>query len=185
MSKREPPNQEAFDKLLLWLNPVREKAGEKYEHIRGRLIKIFAAKGCFEAEDLADETINVVASKVDKIIDHYEGDPALYFCGVARKIYLEYRKRKPAPDVPPPDPPDPEVERARDCLDKCLEELEADDRGLVIRYQEDDKQKRIAQRKQLAEALHITRNGLRIKVFHIRSRLETCVEDCLQQLPVN
>jgi DNA-directed RNA polymerase specialized sigma24 family protein len=185
MSKREPPNQEAFDKLLRWLNPDREQAGGIYENIRVRLIKIFAAKGCFEAEDLADETLNVVASKIDWLIEHYEGNPALYFYGVARNIYFEHRKKRPPPDPPPPDPPNPDLERACDCLDRCLEELGPDERSLAIRYQEDDKQKRIAHRKQLADEFQITRNALRIRVFHIHSRLEQCVEECLQQLPVN
>ena len=50
--------QESFDALLNWLDPRREEAGQKYEDIRLRLIKIFTCRGCLEPEDLADETIN-------------------------------------------------------------------------------------------------------------------------------
>lgn len=184
MTKREPPNQEAFDKLLRWLDPDRNKAGEKYERIRLRLIQIFASRGCLESEDLADQTINVVASKIDWLLAHFEGQPALYFYAVAKRLHLEDLKKKPPPLVPPPDPPDPEVERAHSCLDKCLKQLSADDCDLVMRYQEGDKKTRIGQRKRLAAELKITRNALRIRVFHIHSRLEECIVDCLEDLPV-
>ncbi len=183
MSKRDPPNREAFDRLLFWLNPDREKAGEIYETIRLRLIKIFAAKGWFDAEDLADETINVVASKIDWLIANYVGNPALYFYGVAKNIYREHCKTNPPPYVAPPDPPDQEIERMSNCLDKCLAELEPHERDLVMRYQEDEKQKRIDQRKQLAKELGITRNALRVRIFHIHERLEKCIKERLEQLP--
>ena len=42
-------NQEAFDELLAWLNPDRERAGRKYEDIRQRLIRIFMHRGCLTA----------------------------------------------------------------------------------------------------------------------------------------
>ena len=59
--------KEAFDSLLSWLDPDREWAGEKYEVIRARLIKVFAYRGCHTPEELADETINRVAKKIDEV----------------------------------------------------------------------------------------------------------------------
>jgi hypothetical protein len=38
--------QDAFDKLLNWLDSDRERAGQKYETIRLRLIKIFTCRRC-------------------------------------------------------------------------------------------------------------------------------------------
>src|SRR5689334_16216090 len=101
MSKRRPPSQEAFEKLLAWLDPDRDKAAEKYHRIHLRLVRILAAKGCAVAEDLADETFNVVASKGDEFFKTYDGDPALYCYAVARKLYLEWRKSQ----LPRPAPP--------------------------------------------------------------------------------
>ncbi len=92
--------QEAFDALLAWLDPDREAAALKYETVRLRLIKIFACRGCSEAEDLADETINRVTSKLPEIQASYTGEPARYFYGVANKIHLEYTRRKPVPPLP-------------------------------------------------------------------------------------
>src|SRR6266571_4389824 len=85
--------QDAFDSLLDWLNADRVLAGKKYEAIRLRLIKIFTCRGCPEAEDLADETINRVTARVEEVANTYEGDPALYFYGVAQKLHLEYLRK--------------------------------------------------------------------------------------------
>ena len=97
MSSRVVPSPKSFEKLLNWLDSDRDKAGEKYERIRLRLIRIFTCRGCFEAEDLSDQTINVVASRIDWLIENFKGDPALYFYGVAKKIYQEQFKKKTSP----------------------------------------------------------------------------------------
>jgi len=178
------PTKEVFEKLLLWLNADREKAGEKYEKIRLRLIRIFSCRGCCEAEDLADKTINVVASRIDWLIENYKGDPALYFYGVAKKIYLESRKPKPLPN-PSPVIEVTEVEGQCGCLDQCLEqELTVTERQLVLRYHEKEKSEKIELRKQLAAESGITLNALRIRVHHIHARLRPCIEQCLQHLLV-
>ena len=180
MTKRVP-TMEAFEKLLRWLDPDREKAGEKHEKIRFRLIKIFVCRGCHEAEDLADQTINVVLSKIDWLVANYVGEPGLYFYAVAKKIHLEQLKKRPFPNLPPPDPEPPELEQVCSYLDDCLDNLPSAERDMVLRYHEGDKQEKIQNRKKLAEELKISRNALRIKVCHIHSRLRECVERRLQE----
>ncbi len=176
------PSQETFEKLLDWLDTDRDRAGEKYEKIRLRLIRIFTCRGCGDAEDLADETINVVASRIDWLIENYKGDPSLYFYGVAKKIYQEQFKKKPPPPLPPP-PDVTQVENECGCLEECLKgQLAAPDRQLVLRYHEKEKQEKIRLRKQIADELGITLNALRIRVHHIHSRLRPCIEQCLQHL---
>lgn len=86
-------SQEAFDTMLDWLDADRERAGCKYEAIRLRLIKIFTCRGCQAAEELADETINRVIGRIVEIANGYRGDPALYFYGVAQKVFLEYSRK--------------------------------------------------------------------------------------------
>src|SRR6185295_8481827 len=127
------PSQEAFEKLLRWLDPHRDKAGLKYEKIHLRLISIFSGRGHCNAEDLADETVDVVASKIDWLTENYSGDPALYFYGVAKKLALQ--PPKPPPPTPPPAPDMDEIERRCSCLDLCLDEnLNETERQLVLRY---------------------------------------------------
>lgn len=179
----QPPTQEAFDKLLGWLNPDRDKAGERYNQIQLRLIRIFACQGCCEPEDLADKALDVVIRRIDWLVANYQGDPALYFYGVARKIFLEYQ-RKPIIDPPPPPEPEPdEITRAWECLETCLDQLRADDRTLVLRYHQEQKGAKIRLRKRIADELGLSRNALRIKMCHLRSQLRQCVFLCLQGHP--
>jgi hypothetical protein len=88
------PEQESFDRLLAWLDGNNELAKKKYENLRYSLIKMFTSRGCIDAEELADETINRVARQVKTVGGNYVGDPAYYFYGVAKKVYLEYLKGK-------------------------------------------------------------------------------------------
>src|SRR6202008_1561467 len=102
MNKNWSLSQEAFDALLDWLDSDRELAGIKYEQIRSRLIKFFTGRGCIDPEELADETINRVTSKLSEIRKEFTGDPALYFYGVAKLVYMEYLRRKtPQPQAAP------------------------------------------------------------------------------------
>ena len=176
------PTKEAFDKLLRWLNPDRDKAGEKYEQIRFRLIRIFASRGCFHAEDLADQTINVILVKIDWLSQNYEGEPGLYFYAVAKKIFLEQLKKKAPPPIPPATPDTKEIELQSRCLQLCLKhELTSVEQDLVLKYYECDGPERIRLRKKLAKQLGISLNALRIRLFHLLARLRPCVHNCVQQ----
>lgn len=178
----DTPNKESFEKLLSWLNPDRELAGEKYEKIRRRSISLLSARGCWDAEDLTDQAINVVASKIDWLRENYQGDPALFFFGVAKKLFLEWRKKNPPPDVPFIPDDNTEIELLCGHLEQCLQEIPADDSKLVLAYHEGEKQERINNRKRLAQELGISANALRIKVCHIHSRLRLVMERRLGQL---
>lgn len=183
MKKEWAPTQEAFDSLLNWLDPDRERAGQKYETLRLKLIKIFACRGCREAEELADETINRVTSKVAELAKTYQGDPALYFYGVAHKLHLEYLRKTRLPQLPPPPPPPPDETdtEAYECLDECMSQLPTETRELLLRYYQEDKQAKIDNRKLLARELEIGVNALRIRVHRIRLQLQKCVQSCLEQ----
>lgn len=182
---RVAPTQESFDKLLLWLDSDRDTAGKKYERIRYKLIRIFSCRGCFDAEDLADRSVDVVISKIDWLIETYEGNPALYFYAVAKKIYLESIKPKPVPDLPPPNPDPSELEQVCDYLDDCLRELLPADSDLALRYQAGEKQEKIRNRKALADELKISQNALRIRVCHIHARLKNCITQRLRKAGIN
>lgn len=180
MPKEWVLTQEDFDRLLAWLDPDRDRAGQRYEEIRRRLVKIFACRGCGEADLLADETINRVARRLPEFLDTYKGDPVSYFCGVAQKIHLEYLRRKPAPVVPVAQP-DEEAERAYACLEICMAGLTPDNRRLVLQYYAEDKQAKVNHRKELADELGIAINALRIRAFRIRAALQRCVGECVSR----
>lgn len=181
MKKEWVLTKEAFDALLAWLDPNREAAAQKYETIRCRLIKIFACRGCPEAEDLADETINRVISKLPEIQPTFTGDPARYFFGVGNKVHLEYLRRKPVPTLPEVKTGSDESELEYECLDRCVAKLSAENRKLVLSYYSEEKHAKIERRKLLAVELGIAANALRIRAHRIRASLQKCVKQCLQE----
>jgi len=176
--------EEAFDKFLYWLNPEREKAGKKYEEIRHRLIIILACRGCAEAEELADESINRVIQRAQEMAPTYQGDPAPYFITVAHRVHLEYIEKRQKlselpPELPQPQEPDPEEEREYECLELCVQGLIPANRELVLQYYQDNKQAKIEHRKRLADEMGIALNALRIRACRIRASLEQCIDECL------
>lgn len=181
MNQENDLTQTTFDSLLAWLDPDRDQAGKKYESIRQRLIKIFTCRGRPNAEELADETINRVALKVPKIVKEYVGDPALYFYGVAQKVFLESLRKRPPTIMPPPIVKSDEIEQEYECLERCMEQLSQSNRELVLEYYQNDKGAKISHRKQLAQSMGIAQNALRIRAHRIRLTLQQCVQICLQQ----
>ena len=177
-----------FDSLMAWLAPAgpdgpedRDRAALKYEQIRQRLIKIFACRGCPDADVLADTTIERVTRKVPEVAPSFKGDPALYFYGVAQKVFLESLRKPPATYVPPPAQDSEEVERDHACLERCMEELSPPRRKLVLDYYRDDGRAKIDRRREMAEALGIAQNALRIRVHRIRTTLQRCVQSCVEK----
>jgi|SRR5215831_4239382 len=181
MNKNWVLTQDAFNALLSWLDPNREVAGQKYEDIRRRLITIFSCRGCAEPEDLADETINRVTSRLPAIEADFVGERTRYFYGVATKVHLEYRRRKPAPIVAPTATSDDMIEREFECLEGCMKKLTSDNRRLVLEYYQDERQAKIDHRRRLADQLGIAINALRIRAYRIRATLQECVTNCVDE----
>jgi DNA-directed RNA polymerase specialized sigma24 family protein len=171
--------QESFTKFLFWLDPDPDEAGKRYETIRRKLIKIFVCRGCPYPEDLSDETINRVIRKKEEMANSYEGDPALFFYGVANNVYREFLRQKPLPPQPitrsEPARPEEELE----CLDRCMEKILPRSRELVLQYHQEEGQSKIDFRKKMAARLGIPIGALRIRAFRIRATLQECVLQCL------
>jgi RNA polymerase sigma factor (sigma-70 family) len=193
MAKENVITQESFDVLLNWLDRNRETAGQKYEKIRQRLIRIFLGRGCSAAEELADETINRVTRKAPQLAESYVGEPMLYFYGVADKIHLEWLRQQKkitqfeAPldadktiDVPPPGETESNAAEY-ECLESCLAALPADQRRLIVEYYRKEKSEKIENRRVLAEKLQISVSTLQVKAFRIRARLKECVQKCVAE----
>jgi hypothetical protein len=170
--------QDDFDRLLAWLDHDRDRAGEEYEKLRRRLTTIFAARGCRTAEELADETMDRVSRRVADIERTYQGNKALYFLGVANNVHHEYLKR-PALAAPPPVFDDVDKEKTHDCLEQCINKLQAGSQNLIRQYYSADRRAKIGLRKRLADQLGITHNALRARTLRIREGLQVCIERCL------
>jgi len=172
--------QDDFERLLSWLDPDRERAGLLYEKIRRRLIAILAARGCAEAEALADETIDRVSRRVADIQATYVGDRAIYFLGVMNNVHHEYLKRPRVAQLVTPDDDVEKKERIHLCLDNCLNKLAPHARELIEQYYAENKRARIDLRKLIARKLQINSSTLRLRALRIRSKLQECIQQCVE-----
>ena len=175
---------EDFEALLRFLHPDRDKAGEMYEDVYKRLVRLFEWRGCPCPEELADETMDRVARRIRGGTEIQTADPFRYFVGVAHLVYKEVWRREERQrnalntySREPPWPLDPEADGRLDCLRRCLQFLPGEQRRLILHYHGDDD--RIASRQKLATELDIEINALRIRAHRIRRDLEHCVRRCL------
>jgi len=176
------PN-DPFDELLGWLDPDREKAGQRYEAIRAGLIRMYVAKGVSDAEYCADETIDRVIKRLPEIKANYVGDPARYFHGVARNIVMEVRRRKEVPtDVLPQGLTlEPSKSDTSECLTKCLQQLPREKQEFILDYHLYHGHEKVLHHRQMATELSITEGALRTRAHHLRVSLEKCVLRCVDQ----
>src|SRR6266511_4524774 len=159
MSKLSPPGVQqkkdwtltpsALDRLLTWLDEGRNSEGQRYLEMRRRLASYFDRKNCSTPDELADETLNRVARRLQDDAAIESEIPAKYCYIVARFVFLEYLRLRQKSEVPL----DPAMSRsvtggltplAREqieireklltCLESCNEKLEAINRDLIIRY---------------------------------------------------
>lgn len=175
--------KDPFDALLEWLDPDREKAGQRYEIIRAGLIRIFVSKGLSDAEHYTDEAIDRVVKRLPEIQSKYVGDPARYFHGVARNLILEAgRRREVATDVLPLRITH-EVVRSdtSECLSKCLKLLPADKQEFILDYHLYQGHAKVENHRQMADELSISEGALRTRAHHLRVSLEKCVLECIAQ----
>jgi len=187
-----------FSRLLEWLDDGFDSHGETYLEMRRRLVCYFDRRNRPTAEDLADETLDRIAETLQKDGAIAITPPAKYCYTVARFVLLEdfrrdhkqlrldetswssvgtttsARSHEPADII--------EVQEQRlECLERGLQELNADQRALVIEYYRDARRQRIERRRDMAKRLGITMNALSIRVSRIRAALEASVESCRKQ----
>jgi len=193
--------REAFDRMLAELHPDIDRAGEQYEKIRQKLVKLFEWRGCPHAEECADETFNRVAQKICEGTSIWTDDPYSYFHGVALNVLREYWRSAEQTaktleeaaqihglSVDPEgllllETERREKERLLECLNRCLQNLSPVSLHLITRYHQGEEALDKARRKELAQSLGIPINALRIRAYRIRAAIEECVKNCLERGP--
>lgn len=179
----------AFRNLLRWLDEGVDSEGRKYLVIRTRLVAYFDRKGCRLADELADETLNRIARRLEEEGEIETETPAKYCYIVARFVFLESTRAQSREESLRPKIPHENTEEDRDeretrermldCLDECAAKLEAANRELILRYYLGEERAKIENRRGLAKSLGLTMNALSIRACRIRDKLETCVTQCV------
>lgn len=172
----------ALERLLVRLDPDRERAAEIYEKLRERTIGLLQWWGALRADELADEALDRVARKIEEGTVIPEGSIAAYLRGVARMVFYE-STREPSEPLTGGEvlvaPESEDTEGALTCLDRCLASLDHADRKLVLKYYDSGKKAEVRQR--LAGEMGISMTALRIRTHRLRERLEQCVTGCLER----
>ena len=181
------PDKAAFDRLLAWLDEGTESGGERYLEMRDRLVDYFGRRDCPVPEDLADETLNRVARRLEETGSIDDVVPARYCYILAKFVFLEWLRRpgrielvaQSAEAVVAPGVRERAAdERTFSCLEQCLQSCSAADRALILDYYQTTTGSARENRRQLAQRLGISPNSLAIRACRIRSRLEACVRSC-------
>jgi len=139
------PDKAAFDRLLAWLDEGTDSRGERYLEMRGRLVDYFGRRDCHSPEDLADETLNRVARRLEETGSIDDVAPARYCYIVAKFVFLEsLRDPRRVPlaveageaVVAEAAEEHAENERTFTCLERCLQSASDADRALILDYYE-------------------------------------------------
>jgi RNA polymerase sigma factor (sigma-70 family) len=181
----------AFQRLLHWLDGKTNSDGQKYLEMRRRLVAYFERKSCLTPDDLADETLNRVARRLEEEDISEAEDPAKYCYIVARFVFLEHLRSSRREDALANDlmrsaeATTAIFDQARDeenimlsCLEECIKKLEPESRQIIHGYYVGKEREKIQNRRSLAQTLGITPNALSIRACRIRARLEKCVREC-------
>ena len=82
----------AFDRLLQALDSDRDRAALAYEQLRRRIVGLMRWWGALPAEELADQTLDRVARKLEEGAPIQPGSFGAYVRGVARMIFYEWSR---------------------------------------------------------------------------------------------
>jgi DNA-directed RNA polymerase specialized sigma24 family protein len=193
-------SEPAFHRLLEWLDEGANSHGERYLEMRRRLEGYFDRKNCPSADDLADETLNRVARRLEEEGVIVSTVPARYCYTVAKFVFLERLDKRQRDLISLDALSNPSRNRALSsaesseseqkqtvegqlrCVEQCLQRLEADDRELICEYYHGEQRAKIENRQRLAERFGLTANALSIRACRIRRKLEICVRQCMEKM---
>jgi DNA-directed RNA polymerase specialized sigma24 family protein len=173
--------QASFDALLAALHADREEAGRRYERLHARLEFFFTHRQLVLADQLADEVLNRIASRLQA--DEPIGMIEAYAYGVARHVAQEELRRNSRDAeakntymgniLPAQDTSSEEAIQA--AMEDCLQQQSTADRTMLLEYYVSRGQELIEHRRQLAGALGVTPGALRKRIFRLREMVEGCV----------
>lgn len=186
--------QPSFQRLLVWLDHGVDSEGQRYLEMRDRLVAYFDRRNCSAPDELADETLNRVARRLEEEGMIESDAPARYCYITARFVFMEHLRETKRADLA-----HDQIKRSHEykreltneaasekelrhrCLDACTGKLDSANRTMITRYYVGKERTKIENRRALAQSLGITMNALSIRACRIRGKLENCVRECLDK----
>jgi hypothetical protein len=186
--------------FLDWLDEGSNSDGQRYLEVRHRLEHYFDRKNCVEPGELADETLNRVAKKLEASGELTDVGPLQYCYVHAKYVFLEtLSAQKRAPFHRPLNGSNPtnasgqvgtslqtdstseSKTKIAACLDDGLKNLSSADRDLFVDYYRGKQPDKAERRAALATRLGVTANALSIRACRVRQKLETCIQASLKK----
>jgi DNA-directed RNA polymerase specialized sigma24 family protein len=167
----------ALEKFLRRMDASHARAEEHYQNLHEKLVRYFEWQGCHTPQESADTTLDRAIRKLEE--GAHVPDVPRFVNGIARNVLKEYRKKKyrevPLDSVAEPmqREPDGADEVLIQCIERCLEELSAERRALLLEYLGGDN------REALADRHGLSLNALRLRVFQLKDRLRGCAKQCV------
>jgi DNA-directed RNA polymerase specialized sigma24 family protein len=157
-------------------------------------VNYFDRKNCYLPDDLADETLNRVARRLEEEGEISDTPPARYCYIVAKFVFLESLRTVDRKHVSLDEVTHREgvanlnsasinksnesqdlKERRLACLEHCLHKLTPENRELLLQYYKGEQRTKIENRRAMAASLGITMNALTIRACRLRNALEECL----------
>jgi DNA-directed RNA polymerase specialized sigma24 family protein len=185
---------QAFQRLLNWLDQGTDSQGQSYLEMQRRLVNYFDRKNIPNPDDMAEETLNRVAMRLEEEGITESEAPARYCYIVARFVLMEQLRSNQRTEALVAEmkyktevnalhlldeAENDQKEAMLNCLERCINELEPISREIIMRYYGGTARAKIANRRDLAGVLGLSQNALSIRAFRIRQKLEECVKQCV------
>lgn len=181
---------QSFARLLEWIDEGADSDGQKYLEVRQKLVAYFDRKNCPSPDELADETLNRVARRLEEEGKLESETPAKFCYITARFVFLESLRSQEhkgvsideikAEKIDANDRSEEKIvkEKMLACLEKCVGELNEINRELIVKYYYGAERIKIENRRAMAEKLGVSSNALTVRACRIRDKLEICVRKC-------
>jgi DNA-directed RNA polymerase specialized sigma24 family protein len=182
---------EALESLLTRLDRDSGEAGKKYLQLRDKL-----ARHCFKkheflrADELADQTLNVLAKKLSSKEEHIDKPEPYAFTILDNLLLANIRGRKMVllpENFPGGDNPEGTViekmdgEKKFKCVLQCLDRLSPEESWLFFAYNPLEECNREEIRRQIASELGITVEALRTRMNRLKAKMAKCFKNCISR----
>jgi DNA-directed RNA polymerase specialized sigma24 family protein len=180
---------EALEALLTRLDADSGEAGKKYLQLRDKLVRhCFKKHEFLRADELADQTLNVLAKKLSSKDEHIEKPESYAFTILDNLLLANSRRRKRVllpENLPGGDNPEGTVIKTMDrekkvkCFSQCLDRLSPEEHWLFFAYNPREECNLEEIRRQIASKLGITVEALRTRMNRLRRKVFRCCKDCI------